>query len=62
MFVKNKNFAATIAGLQDDLSEHPDYVKTTAVVDDGWLSCEFRSTQDPSRIVQVAVMLYHFPD
>jgi len=61
IFVPNRDFSAVIEKVAEYTREHPSYLRDGPRVDDTWQHFEFRMNDDQSRIVNVAVMLYHIP-
>lgn len=61
LFVPNKDFTAVIGKIRDDVVEHPNYLRSISEIDETWHNYEFRMNDDGSRVVQVAIMLYHLP-
>jgi len=62
IFVKNTNFTAVLKKVEEYISEHPNYLGLVIQKDESWYSYEFRSNEDHSRIINMAVMLYHTPE
>lgn len=61
MFVPNSDFSAVIQKVSEYTKEHASYLRSGTVRDDTWQNFEFRMNDDQSRVVNVAVMLYHIP-
>jgi hypothetical protein len=61
LFVPNKDFTAVIGKIRDDVVEHHNYLRSISEIDETWHNYEFRMNEDISRVVQVAIMLYHVP-
>lgn len=60
-FVQNRDFSAVIEKVRSYLPEHPDFLRQISIEDGTWINCEFRMREDQSRVVQLAVMLFHLP-
>lgn len=61
LFVKNKEFGSVISKIREYVLEHQNFLRTVSETDETWHNCEFRMNDDSSRIVKVAIMLYHMP-
>ncbi|OKH45638.1 hypothetical protein NIES30_19105 [Phormidium tenue NIES-30] len=61
LFVQNKDFGAVISKIQNHIVEHHNYLRKISEIDETWHNYEFRMNDDSSRVVKVAVMLYHMP-
>lgn len=61
LFVENKDFTSVIEKVREHVSEHPNYLRYSSESDETWQNYEFRMNDDSSKIVQVAIMLYHLP-
>lgn len=61
MFVQNKDFSAVLDKVDSYTSTHPLFLKKIGQANDTWRNFEFRMQDDQSKIVNVAVMLYHIP-
>lgn len=62
LFVPNKDFGSVISKIREYVTEHSNYIRSVSDVDEAWHNYEFRMNDDSSRIVQVAIMLYHIPN
>ncbi len=61
LFVPNADFTSVIGKMQSYAPEHPNYLRLASNKDETWYNYEFRMNDDPHRIVNVAIMLYHTP-
>lgn len=61
LFVPNKDFTSVIEKIRDHVVAHPNYLRNVSEIDETWHNYEFRMNEDTSRVVQVAIMLYHLP-
>lgn len=59
IFVPNVDFSTVLSKMQEYVSEHSNYLRSTGQKDETWHNYEFRMQEDQSRVVNVAVMLYH---
>lgn len=62
LFVPNREFSSVIEKVRDHVIEHPNYLRELPETDETWRNYEFRMNEDNSRVVQVAIMLYHVPE
>lgn len=62
IFVRNVDFTDVLRKVKEHISEHAQYIRFVGERDETWLSYEFRMIEDPSRVVEMAVMLYHLPE
>ena len=62
LFVPNKEFSSVLEKIRTNTPSHPNFLRQVSEQEDTWLSYEFRSNEDPDRIVNVAVMAYHIPE
>jgi hypothetical protein len=61
IFVKNKNFSNVINQIDDVTAQHPYYLRTLSPTDKTWHNYELRMNAVESRVLKMAVMLYHLP-
>lgn len=59
LFVPNVDFTTIINKMKKFVSEHPNYLKESGQKDETWYNYEFHMNDDPARIVNIAIMLYH---
>jgi len=62
IFVRNVDFADVLRKVKEHISEHPQYLRVVGERDETWFTYEFRMIEDTSRVVEMAVMLYHLPE
>lgn len=61
LFVRNKDFSAVIKTVEQVTPNHPNYLDYLGRWDESWLNYRFHLTDDPSRVLQLAVLLFHVP-
>lgn len=61
IFVPNHDFSAVIKKVAEYTKEHPSYLRDGPRINDTWQHFDFRMNDDQSKIVNIAVMLYHIP-
>ena len=47
--------------MKETISNHPNYLEFTELIDETWLNYKFHLNDDRNRAVKLAVMLYHLP-
>lgn len=61
LFVKNKDFSSVLEKMQLATPEHSNYLTTVRQHGETRFDYKFHLDGDPSREIQVAVLLFHFP-
>jgi hypothetical protein len=62
IFVRRKDFSAVLGGIKTETPKHPCFVQTGREIGHGWLSYGFRLPDDPGVAIELAVLVFHFPD
>lgn len=60
-FVRNKQFGSVLETIKAEAPKHPSFVKDRGAVSEAWLKYEFSLKDDPTRMVRLAVLCFHFP-
>lgn len=61
IFVKNKDFANVLNTIEENIPNHPCFLKDIGKQDEGWLRFQFKLAEDESRTVFLSVIVFHFP-
>lgn len=61
VFVKTGNITQVLDAIQDSMKEHPNFIKEMGSTERGWYNYQFHINGDPSALVRVAVLVFHFP-
>ena len=61
IFVRNKELGPVLGTIEAETPGHSCFVKSEGKRRDGWFMYRFRLPDDPSRGVQLAVLVFHFP-
>jgi hypothetical protein len=60
-FVDNNQLTPVLATIEKESPTHTSFVKSHGKKEEGWFMYEFHLPSDPGRIVELAVLVFHFP-
>ncbi len=62
IFVKNKDFSRVRQSVEDETPKHGCFISCCEKTEDSWQAYHFHLPDDPGAMVQLAVLMFHFPD
>jgi hypothetical protein len=62
IFVKNKDFSRVRQSVEDETPKHSCFIKCCERTEDSWQAYLFHPPGDPEAVVQLEVLMFHFPD
>ena len=62
IFIKNKDFSRVCQAVTDETPKHGCFIKCCERTEDSWQAYHFHPPGDSGAVVQLAVLLFHFPD
>lgn len=62
IFVDQKEFTSVISTIKDEIKNHPNYKRHLKDTYESSLSYEFSIPDDTKKIIQIEIMLFHFPN
>ena len=61
MFIRNADFSSVVSSVENDVSQHSNYLGFVSKRDETWLNYRFHINDDRNREVKLAVLLFHIP-
>ena len=61
IFTRQKSFSSVLQTVEEVTSSHPNYLELVGKEDESWFNYRFRNKDDPKREINIAVLLFHFP-